>query len=219
MHYCLYYGGKYLIWLLLLLLTRYRVRGRENVPHQGPLLIVSNHLNLADPPIVGIGIGRKMAFLAKEALFRPRLAGYVLRRCGAFPVRRGGINKEALCKATHLMAQGMALIMFPEGRRSPVRQLEPAFSGSAFIAMRSGAPILPASISGTEKLSGLSWLIRRPEITVNIGRPFSLPPVAGKLTRAELTGLTDSIMEHIAELLPAEYHGKYTRPETEKHES
>ena len=219
MHHCLYHGGMYLTWLLLLLLTRYRVRGRENVPRQGPLLIVSNHLNLADPPIVGISVGRKVMFLAKEELFRPRLAGYLLRRCGVFPVRRGGINKEALRKATHLMAQGMALIMFPEGRRSPVRQLEPAFSGSALIALRSGAPILPASISGTEKLRGLSWLIRRPEITVNIGRPFSLPPVAGKLTRAALAELTGSIMERIAELLPAEYHGKYARPETKKHES
>jgi len=219
MHYCLYYGGKYLIRLLLLLLTRYQVRGRDNVPRQGPLLIVSNHLNLADPPIVGIGTGRKVAFLAKEELFRLRPAGFLLRRCGAFPVRRGGINKEALRRADQLMAQGMALIMFPEGRRSLGRQLEPAFSGAALVALRSGAPILPASIFGTEKIGGLSWLVRRPKITVNIGRPFFLPPVDGKLTRAELAELTGSIMQRIAELLPAEYRGKYAQPEIEKHKS
>ena len=214
-----YYCGWVFTWLLLCLFTRHRVRGRENVPRRGPLLIVSNHLSLADPPIVGVSIGRKVMFLTKEELFRPKFSGYLMRHSRTIPVRRGGINKEALRRADRLMAQGMALIIFPEGRRSPGAQLEPAFSGSALISLRSGAPILPVGISGTEKIKGLAWLIRRPGVTVNIGRPFSLPPPAGKLTRAELAGLTGSIMERIAELLPTGYRGEYANPETQKHES
>jgi 1-acyl-sn-glycerol-3-phosphate acyltransferase len=75
--------------------------------------------------------------------------------------------------------------------------------------LRSGVPVIPVGITGTEKIKGLGWIFHRPRITVNIGRPFSPPQVNGRLTKAELTELTDSIMERIAELLPAEYRGKY----------
>ena len=214
-----YYGGRFLTRMLLFLLTRWRVRGKENIPGQGPLLIVVNHLNLADPPIIGVSVSRKAIFMAKEELFRPRFWGYFVRNFGAFPIRRGGMNKEALRKAKQLLAQGMALIMFPEGRRSQGAQLESASSGSALIAWRSDAPILPIGISGTEKIKGIAWLFRRPQITVNIGCPFYLPQVNGKLTRAELDEFTHSLMEHIAELLPTEYRGKYGRQKISQHES
>ena len=79
--------------------------------------------------------------------------------------------------------------------------------------MRSGAPILPVGITGTEKIKGIAWLWRRPEITVNIGRPFHLPPINGKLSKAELTELTNFMMEHVAELLPVEYQGNYNKQE------
>lgn len=215
----LYYGGRVLTRVLLFLLTRWRVRGKENVPTQGPLLIVVNHLNLADPPIIGVSVNRKAIFLAKEELFRSRFSGYIVRNYGAFPVRRGGMNKEALRKAEQLLARGMALIMFPEGGRSKGAQLESAYSGSTLIAARSGAPILPIGINGTEKIKGLAWLFRRPKITVNIGYPFYLPQVNGKLTRVELTEFTHSVMEHIAELLPVEYRGRYGRQKISQHES
>lgn len=204
-----YYGGRFLTRVLLFLFTHWRVRGKENIPGQGPLLIVVNHLNLADPPIIGVSINRKVMFLAKEELFRPGLSGYIVRNYGAFPVRRSGMNKEAMRKSEQLLAQGMALIMFPEGRRSQGAQLESALSGAALIAARNGVPILPIGIAGTEKLKGITWWLRRPEITVNIGSPFYLSPVNGKLTRVKLIEFTHSIMEHIAELLPAEYRGDY----------
>ena len=211
-----YYVGRFLTRTVLLLLTRWRVRGEENIPGQGPLLIVVNHLNLTDPPIVGVSIGRKAMFLAKEELFRSRFSGYFMRNFGAFPVRRGGMNNEVLRKAEQLLKQGVALIMFPEGRRSLGAQLAPALSGAALIASRSGAPVLPVGISGTEKIKGIAWVFRRPRVTVNIGFPFSLPQVNGKLTRAELTECTDSIMAHIAELLPAEYQGNYAERKNQK---
>ena len=204
-----YYAGRFLTRMLLLLLTHWRVKGRENIPEQGPLLIVANHINLADPPILGVSIRRKVMFMAKEELFRSRFSNFVIRNFGAFPVHRGQLDRRALRQAGQLLAQGWALVMFPEGRRSNNAQLQSAFPGSALIALRSGVPILPVGITGTENIKGKGWLFRRPQVTVNIGYPFSLPAVNGKLTRVELAQFTNSIMERIAELLPPEYRENY----------
>lgn len=195
---------------ILHLLTRWQVRGRENVPGQGPVLIVANHLNLADPPLLGVSIRRRVTFMAKEELFRSRLSNYLMCSLGAFPVHRGQLDRKALRQASQVLAEGRALAMFPEGTRSKNTQLQLAYSGSALIALRSDVPILPIGISGTEKMKGAGWLLRRPRITVNIGHPFHLPSANGKLTSAELAKLTNYTMERIAELLPPEYRGNYS---------
>ncbi len=197
--------------ILLNLLTHWQIRGKENVPSRGPLLVVANHLNLADPPLVGASLGRKAIFMAKHELFYSRLLSYFMLGCGAFPVHRGRVDRRALRRAGRVLAKGLALVIFPEGKRSRNAQLMPAFSGATVIAVRSGAPILPVGITGTEKIKGIAWLWRRPEITVNIGRPFHLPSVDGRLTKARLAELTNFMMEHVAELLPVEYQGNYTK--------
>jgi 1-acyl-sn-glycerol-3-phosphate acyltransferase len=212
MHY-VYYFGRFLTRLLLLLLTNWQVKGRENIPDRGPLLIVCNHLHAADPPIVAVSVRLKAVFMAKEELFRHRWSRFWVRNFGAFPVHRGVPDRKALSEAEHRVKQGFALIMFPEGKRSSTIQMQAAFPGSALIASRLDVPILPVSISGTEKLKRLTGWLCRPRITVNIGEPFRLPPAEGKLTRAELIRLTNSIMEHIAGLLPPEYQGAYARGE------
>lgn len=205
-----YYVARAIVRILLVLLTHWQVKGKENVPSQGPLLIVANHMNLADPPLLDISLGRKVIFMAKKELFDFRVVGYFIRGLGAFPVHRGQLDRKALHQANQVLAQGLALVMFPEGMRSRSGRLRSAFPGSALIALRSGAPILPIGITGTEKINGLTWLLHRPQITVNIGHSFYLPPINSKLTKIELVKLTNSIMERIAELLPPEYRGDYT---------
>jgi len=205
----LYYIGRIIIRMLLLLLTRLRVKGRENIPNQGPLLIVANHMNLTDPVLLGVTLNRKLVFMAKEELFRSRFSRYLMSSLSAFPVHRGQLDRKALRLAHQLLEQGQALVTFPEGKRSKTAQLQPAFSGSTLIALRSGAPILPVGITGTEKLRGVAWLWHRPRLTVNIGHPFHLPPVNGKFSKTELTKLTTLLMMHVAELLPLEYRGNY----------
>ena len=199
---------------MLLLLTRWRVRGKENIPSQGPLLIVANHLSMVDPPILNVSLNRRVIFMAKKELFQSKVIGYLVRSFGAFPVHRGQLDREALRQAYKVLDDGLALVMFPEGMRSHSQRLRSAFSGSALIASRSGAPILPVGITGTEKTKSKTWVFRRPRITINIGRPFDLPPVSGRLSRAELVERTNSIMGHIAELLPSEYRGEYTGKDT-----
>ncbi len=209
----LYSIGRVIAGILLFLLTRCRVRGRDNVPEQGPLLVIANHLNLIDPSVLVISLGRRVVFMAKDELFRSRIVAYLMRNFGVFPVAKGRLDRKALGKAMQVLNDGQTLVMFPEGMRSKSRRLKVAFPGAALLASRSGAPVIPVGISGTEKMTGLAWLWRRPEITVNIGQPFTLPPANGKLTKSGLSGLTDIMMVRIAELLPREYRGHYAGKE------
>jgi 1-acyl-sn-glycerol-3-phosphate acyltransferase len=204
-----YYVGRMIARALFSLLTRCEVRGRENIPAQGPLLVVANHLNLTDPPLLGVSLGRESIFMAKEELFRSPLIAYFVGNFGAFPVHRGKLDRKALRQAQQVLTDGRALIMFPEATRSKRAQLQPAYPGSALIAMRGGVPVLPVGISGTERVKGMGWVFRRPHITINIGRSFHLP--AENFTRAELAENTTLIMERIAELLPPKYRGVYDK--------
>ena len=208
-----YYVGRFLVRITLLLLFNWQVRGRKNVPGQGPLLVVANHLHIADPPTIGVSLGRKTRFMAKKELFQPRFISYFISGFGAFPVRRGQLDRQAIRQAEQTLSQGLALIMFPESSRSKNAQLHPGYHGSALIALRTGVPVLPVAITGSEKVKGATWWLRRPRLTVNIGQPFQLPAIDGKITRKELEKMTDIIMGHIAELLPAEYRGSYAGKE------
>ena len=204
-----YYFAKVLIIGLLKLLTRWQIRGGENIPTRGPLLIVANHLSLADPPLLGVSLSRKVFFMAKQELFRFRLAGYFIGSLGAFPVHRGRMDRQAIRQAHQVLVDNSALVMFPEGTRSENSQLRSAFPGPALIAVHSGAPILPVGITGTERFKGVDWLLHRPRVIVNVGRPFYPSVVGRRPTKAELTQLTSLIMDHIAGLLPPKYRGCY----------
>ena len=205
-----YYIARFLVRMGFNLGTHLQIKGKENIPKRGPLLIVVNHLNLVDPPLVSVTINRKTMFMAKEELFRHKFFGYFIGSFGAFPVRRNQADTKALRQALEVLADGFALVVFPEATRSANAQLQPAFAGVTLIALRSGAPILPIGITGTEKLKGKTWALHRFQVTVNIGLPFQLP-AGSKATKTELVKLTDLIMEHIAEMLPEEYHGHYVK--------
>jgi len=195
---------------LLLSLSHWQVRGKENVPREGPLIVATNHLSLIDPPLLSASIPRQIVFMAKEELFRSPRGSFFVRAFGAFPVRRGELDREAVRQALMVLQAGQVLGMFPEGKRSSNAKLQAAQAGASFIASRSGAPILPVGISGSENVSGLGFILKRPAITVAIGRPFSLPSIQeGQIGRqlGELTALT---MGRIAELLPQSYKGGYS---------
>jgi len=200
-----YYVCRALVGILVPLLSRWQVKGKENIPLHGPLLVVANHLNLADPPLLGIALGRRVIFMAKEELFRSRLMGYFVGGLGSFPVHRRQLDLKAIRQAERVLSDGLALAIFPEATRSKDTRLQPGLPGSALIALRQKIPVLPVGITGTEKINGLGWLLRRPPITINFGHTFHLPQVNGKVTRGDLERSTSLIMEHIAELLPEEY--------------
>ncbi|MGD9115673.1 MAG: lysophospholipid acyltransferase family protein [Dehalococcoidia bacterium] len=206
---CFYRIGQVFVAAGFRLFTRWRVEGRENIPKEGGLLVVSNHLNFNDPPLLGASLNRRIVFMAKEELFRAPLIGWCLRRLGAFPVRRGRLDRQTIRRVEQVLDEGYALLMFPESTRSPKAQLQPALPGSALFASRHGVPVLPVAISGTEKFRQWFWMFRRPRITVKIGKPFTLPASDAKKSREKLAAHTEFIMRRIAELLPPEYRGVY----------
>ncbi|MFC2068233.1 lysophospholipid acyltransferase family protein [Chloroflexota bacterium] len=207
----IYYVAKTMGTVLFLLLTRLHIEGRENIPAEGPVLIVANHLSNADPPLLGVSMRRYVKFMAKKELFRSKLTSYIMRGIGAFPVHRGQWDRKGLQEADKVLAKGLGLVIFPEGMRSKSKQLQPAFPGSALIASRYKVPILPIGITGTEKINGIGWILCRPKITINIGQLFYLPPAKSRLNKTEMIEFSHFIMEHISKLLPLEYRGNYAR--------
>ncbi len=204
-----YYVGKAIIKILLLFFTDCQIKGKQNVPTEDALIVAANHVNLFDTPILGVSLGREITFMAKQELFSNPVFSFILRGIGAFPVHRQRLDRAALRTADRILAEGLALAVFPEGSRSKDAKLKPPLMGTVRIALHNSAPILPVGISGTEKIKGFTWLFRRPKIVVNIGQPFALPSVNGRLSRLEVAELADAMMIRIAELLPLEYHGHY----------
>jgi 1-acyl-sn-glycerol-3-phosphate acyltransferase len=205
-----YYAANTAMKILLIALTRWRVEGKENVPRKGPLIVVANHMTYVDPPLLGASVPRRITFMAKQELFRPSLMAFVVRAYGAFPIRRDKLDREAVRHALEILNKGEVLGMFPEGKRSFPYQLQEMQPGTAFIAARSGVPLIPVGISGSEQVKGIGFIIRRPRITVRIGRPFTLPSGENnKPNRSRLTQHSDLIMERIADLLPHSYRGNH----------
>jgi len=203
-----YYVGRALMVFLMRLLTNWRVYGRENIPPFGAVLVVANHLNNADPPLIAVSVNRRLMFMGKEELFKNPISRYFCTGFGAFPVQRGQIDRSALRRAKETLDTGWGLVMFPEGMRSRNGQMIPAFPGSAMIALQNDVPILPVGITGTEQMKGILWIFKRPRITVTIGTPFDVEHES-RITKEQLNETTDLIMCRIAALIPEKYHGCY----------
>jgi len=204
-----YYICRWGIILYLRTVTRLTIEGLENVPSTGPVLVVANHLNNADPPLVSVTLRRNAIFMAKEELFRNRVLGYLLFGLGAFPVHRGQADRKALRHAENALANNQLLVMFPESHRSKDARLQEAQPGSALIASRNEVPIVPVAITGTEKLADWKFIFQRPRVTIKYGKPFRLPENGGEKRKKDLEKSTRFIMEQIAKTLPEQYRGFY----------
>jgi len=187
------------------------VEGRDNVPRTGGAILVSNHLNNADPCIIPGALNRRVITMAKKEMFRWPVVNLLFRFIGAFPVDRQGADLSALREAQNVVHDGILLLMFPEGTRSKDCQLHPGFPGTALVAYRTGAPIIPVAIWGTESLKWPVLFFRPfvgPRVHLRFGKPF-YPPKVDRINSRAARDATDEIMVHVAMLLPESYRGAF----------
>jgi 1-acyl-sn-glycerol-3-phosphate acyltransferase len=159
---------------------RFEVLGAGRVPASGPALIVANHPSDIDPILVALPLPRTLRFMADSPQFDRAFVGWCIRRLGAFPVQRNGFGRDAVQTALELLRRGEIVAVFPEGdvHADGIHAFE---SGAAYLAEKSGAPVIPMAITGAEGvLRGRWWRelpagwARRPHVRVSIGEPLRL---------------------------------------------
>lgn len=170
-----------------------RVAGLENLPHEGGLLVASNHMSHLDPPALAVTLkDRRLRAMAKEELWKNKLFGAVIQAIGAFPVKRGEADTESIRKCIEILKGGEAVIVFPEGTRNDGETMLPLSQGVAMLAKRAGVPVLPVGIAGTQILMPcnadreIKQKGRSHAVKVVIGQPFRYEDVtAGSANERE----------------------------------
>lgn len=146
-----YFIGRAICRLFLRIYGGWITIGAENIPATGGVILAPNHISYADPPAVGSAISRQVHFMAKEELFKG-LLGKAIRKVGSFPVKRGTADRRAIKQALNILETGRVLCLFPEGTRSTDGNLQKAEVGLGMIALKSGAPVVPVAVIGTDKV-------------------------------------------------------------------
>lgn len=175
------------------LIMRVEVKGRENIPESGPLVVMSNHISYLDPPLIGSILPRKIHYMAKAELFENKIAGAILKKLGAFPLKRGTGDSRAFRKAIKILRNDQVLGIFPEGTRYPEGSPGDPHSGSVMLAIMAKSPILPIGIKNIK---------RKGKPRVNIGEPLILDEYFGKkLDKEEREKVANEVMSEIISLV------------------
>lgn len=183
-------------WLLFAVFYRLRYRGWKSVPRQGGLLIVANHQSHFDPVLVGVACRRPLTYLARDTLFRGAF-GWLIRLYQAIPVRRDGLGLDGIKEVLRRLRRGEAVVIFPEGTRTPdgtVRDFRP---GIAALAKRAKVPILPVALEGAYQIWPRDRV--RPKffgmIQLEVGEPLEPEATAAFDERQLLQKLHDRVEE------------------------
>jgi 1-acyl-sn-glycerol-3-phosphate acyltransferase len=191
----------------------WHVSGLENVPRQGPLLVVLNHTSFLDVIVTGMFFPRPIvSFVKVEAFHQPGI-GQFLRWMSVIPISRGEVDRNALRRALQVLGSGGAFAVAPEGTRTQEGKLIQAKPGVALLAVSTGAPIVPMGIWGGAQRGFVTNLkhLRRTHGEMVLGEPLRLREgvVASRESRQ---AIADELMLHIARLLPEEVRGYYGNP-------
>ncbi len=208
-----YAAGRFVITPLARLVYRPRVEGKQNVPRTGPVIFASNHLSFIDSIAIPVAAPRPVHFLAKASYFEGWASRQFFTSIGAIPVHRGAGQAalDALDQQRVLLEDGRAVALYPEGTRSLDGRLYKGRTGVAFLALQTGAPVVPVGLIGTDKVMpvGATMPSLTHRVTVKFGEPLDLahhgPATSGKARRLA----TDEIMAAIHELSGQELANAY----------
>jgi len=190
-------------YLLVFPIFRFLFRGKtlgiSNVPKTGGVLVVSNHGSHLDPPILGHALGRPIAFMAKTELFKIPFLSFIISACGAYPIKRGASDREALKTASNRLIEGWATGVFLDGTRQDNGRVNHPKAGAALLSARTGCPILPVAIVNSHRAFPKgSFLPRLVPIHLEIGELIQ-PPETKK--REALVSTTKEIQYAINSML------------------
>ncbi|HSS47432.1 MAG TPA: lysophospholipid acyltransferase family protein [Thermoanaerobaculia bacterium] len=191
------------IRFLFLTLSHPRVAGLEHCPPQGPAILAVNHLSYFDGPMVLAMFHRRVRPMAADRLRRHFFFGPVMKATGAIFIRRGQLDRAAMRALLEVLAEGGCVAVAIEGTRSPDGRLREGKNGVAYLAAKSGAPLIPAALWGTEQIWPAWRRLRRAEVHLSLGPPVA--PASQSLDVSTLDETTRVIMSRIAALLPARY--------------
>ncbi|WP_067163254.1 lysophospholipid acyltransferase family protein [Microbacterium sp. TNHR37B] len=213
-----YVIGRWVVAPLARLIYRPRIEGAQHMPRKGPVILASNHLSFIDSFVIPMFAPRPVYFLAKSSYFDGKgIAGWISRQfftaIGATPVQRGAGQAalDALDQQRRILESGRAIALYPEGTRSLDGRLYKGRTGVAFLALESGARVVPVGLIGTNDAMpvGAKWPRFRPRVTIRYGEPLDLshhgPASSGRARRAA----TDEIMAAIHALSGQELAGAY----------
>lgn len=161
------------------------IKGREHVPREGAAIIVSNHLSMIDPFVVGYAARRLVSYMGKSELFGVPFVGFYLRQLGGFPVDRSRRDAASLRTALTVLKNGELLGMFPEGTRSSTGELQELRAGAARLAARTRSPIIPMAVHNTNRALPPGKLPRPARISLTIGPPFELTELYDRNDKGE----------------------------------
>lgn len=198
----IYYLTQRLFAFLFKILYRLSISGRENIPQSGATMLVANHTSFLDPPILAITTKRPVYFMAKEELFKIPVLGTFMNLFSAIPVNREKVSPRVFRTTLKLLAKGEVLGMFPEGRRQRLgyKKLGPLLTGAGYLALKSGSPIIPVGISGTDKVMPKGKHVPRfPKIMVMIGKPIEIDNRS--IGEENIARLTKKVEQAIIDLL------------------
>ena len=175
--------------------------GKENLLREGPVILASNHTSYLDPIVLGLAYRRRIFFMAKEELFRIPILRTLITMFNAFPVKRGSSDRGALRKALEFLSQDQVVGLFPEGTRHRDGEMGAVQTGIGLLAYKTGAPIVPLGIVGTDKVFPKGRIFPRfPAIKAIIGKPI-LVNANEKATKEKITDLSQKVKGALSELL------------------